>query len=77
MRSENLEAIDFLQFNQGVYAEYPDVLDLRGRVDDMADGRGAVCGGLGFGLKWDLGWMRDTLNYFEHDPSIVNITTTS
>jgi 1,4-alpha-glucan branching enzyme len=67
---ENLEAIDFLrQFNREVYAEYPDVQIFAEESTTWPRvSRPLYVGGLGFGLKWDLGWMHDTLNYFEHDP---------
>ena len=67
---ENLEAIDFLRIlNQAVYRDHPDVTMIAeestawpmvSRPTDM--------GGLGFGLKWNMGWMHDTLDYMRQDP---------
>jgi 1,4-alpha-glucan branching enzyme len=67
---ENLEAIEFLRMlNQAVYRDHPDVTMIAeestawpmvSRPTDM--------GGLGFGLKWNMGWMHDTLQYFKQDP---------
>ena len=52
--------------------------DHRRRVHVLADGsRPTYVGGLGFGLKWDMGWMHDTLKYMSLIPSIGSITTTS
>ncbi len=67
---ENLEAIDFLrQFNTAVYKEYPDVQTIaeESTAWPMVS-RPVYIGGLGFGMKWDMGWMHDTLQYFSHDP---------
>jgi 1,4-alpha-glucan branching enzyme len=67
---ENLEAIDFLrQFNQEVYKEYPGVQTYaeESTAWPMVS-RPTYLGGLGFGLKWDMGWMHDTLQYFSQDP---------
>jgi 1,4-alpha-glucan branching enzyme len=67
---ENLDAIDFLRrFNERVYGEYPDVLTFA--EESTAWGgvsRPTYTGGLGFGYKWDMGWMHDTLHYLQHDP---------
>jgi 1,4-alpha-glucan branching enzyme len=67
---ENLEAIDFLrQFNQHAYGEHPDIQTVaeESTAWPMVS-RPVYVGGLGFGLKWDMGWMHDTLSYFSHDP---------
>ena len=67
---ENLEAVDFIRrFNEQVYAEYPDIVTVA--EESTAWGmvsRPTHLGGLGFGLKWDMGWMHDTLVYISHDP---------
>ena len=67
---ENLEAISFLQrFNTEVYQEYPDVQTYaeESTAWPMVS-RPIYVGGLGFGMKWDMGWMHDTLEYFSKDP---------
>jgi 1,4-alpha-glucan branching enzyme len=67
---ENLEAIDFLRrLNAGVYAEHPDVQTMaeESTAWPMVS-RPIEVGGLGFGFKWDMGWMHDTLAYFAHEP---------
>lgn len=67
---ENLEAIDFLRrLNETVYAAYPDVQTIaeESTAWPMVS-RPTSVGGLGFGYKWDMGWMHDTLSYFAHDP---------
>ena len=67
---ENLEAIDFLkEFNVLTHAEFPGVLTIA--EESTAWGgvsRPTYDGGLGFSLKWNMGWMNDTLEYFRHDP---------
>jgi 1,4-alpha-glucan branching enzyme len=67
---ENLDAIEFLrQFNQEVYREYPDVETFAEESTSWPMvSRPVYLGGLGFGFKWDMGWMHDTLEYFEQDP---------
>jgi len=67
---ENLEAIAFLRhFNEEVYKNYPDVQTI---AEDSTAwpmvSRPTYIGGLGFGLKWDMGWMHDTLQYIAQDP---------
>jgi 1,4-alpha-glucan branching enzyme len=67
---ENLEASEFLRtLNQAVYRDYPGATMIAeestawpmvSRPTDM--------GGLGFGLKWNMGWMHDTLDYMKQDP---------
>ncbi|HJZ94199.1 MAG TPA: 1,4-alpha-glucan branching protein GlgB [Gemmataceae bacterium] len=63
--NENLEAIDFLRrFNETVYREYPDVQTFAEESTAWSQvSRPTSAGGLGFGLKWDMGWMHDTLKY--------------
>ncbi len=67
---ENLEAVDFLrQFNTAVYGRFPSVQTIaeESTAWPMVS-RPTYVGGLGFGLKWDMGWMHDTLKYFSIDP---------
>ncbi len=67
---ENLEAIAFLRrFNEEVYRSYPDVQTVaeESTAWPMVS-RPTYVGGLGFGLKWDMGWMHDTLAYMTRDP---------
>jgi len=67
---ENLEAIDFLRhFNLEAYKEHPDIQTYAEESTSYPMvSRSTHLGGLGFGLKWDMGWMHDTLDYFSHDP---------
>jgi 1,4-alpha-glucan branching enzyme len=67
---ENLEAIDFLRhFNLEAYKEHPDIQTFAEESTSYAMvSRPTYLGGLGFGLKWDMGWMHDTLQYFSQDP---------
>jgi 1,4-alpha-glucan branching enzyme len=67
---ENLDAISFLRrLNQVVYQEKPDVQTTaeESTAWPMVS-RPTYIGGLGFGLKWDMGWMHDTLDYITNDP---------
>ena len=67
---ENLEAISFLKrFNEVVYGDYPDVQTIaeESTAWPMVS-RPVYVGGLGFGMKWNMGWMHDTLDYFSQDP---------
>jgi 1,4-alpha-glucan branching enzyme len=67
---ENLEAIAFLrQLNAAVYLNYPDAQTVaeESTAWPMVS-RPLYLGGLGFGLKWDMGWMHDTLEYMAQDP---------
>jgi 1,4-alpha-glucan branching enzyme len=67
---ENLEAIDFLRrFNEEAYKEHPDIQTIaeESTAWPMVS-RPVYVGGLGFGMKWDMGWMHDTLVYFAHEP---------
>ena len=67
---ENLEAIAFLrQLNTGIYADHPDVQVIAEESTAFPGvSRPVELGGLGFGLKWDMGWMHDTLDYLSRDP---------
>jgi 1,4-alpha-glucan branching enzyme len=67
---ENLEAIDFLkQLNQEVHDQYPDVITMAEESTAWPKvSRPAANGGLGFSMKWDMGWMHDTLRYFKRPP---------
>lgn len=67
---ENLPAISFMrQLNRCVYERFPDTQTIaeESTAWPMVS-RPAHLGGLGFGLKWDMGWMHDTLKYLSHDP---------
>jgi len=67
---ENLQAISFLQeFNRQSHANFPGVLTIA--EESTAWGgvsRPTDTGGLGFSLKWNMGWMNDTLRFFHHEP---------
>jgi 1,4-alpha-glucan branching enzyme len=66
---ENLEAIEFLRLlNQAVYRDHPDVTMIaeESTAWPMVS-RPTYVGGLGFGLKWNMGWMHDTLAYMKQD----------
>ncbi len=67
---ENLEAVDFIRrFNQEAYRAHPDiqVIAEESTAWPMAT-KPPYVGGLGFGYKWDMGWMHDTLRYMSQDP---------
>ncbi len=68
--NENLDAIDFLKkFNELCHREHPGVLTIAEESTSYAGvSRPTYLGGLGFSLKWNMGWMNDTLRYFEKDP---------
>ncbi|MBZ0187349.1 MAG: 1,4-alpha-glucan branching protein GlgB [Candidatus Obscuribacterales bacterium] len=67
---ENIPAIEFVRkLNETVYGEYPHAM----MVAEESTSWGLVTrpiyvGGLGFGYKWDMGWMNDTLKYIARDP---------
>ncbi len=67
---ENIEAIEFLRhMNYWVYNKHPDVMTMAEESTSWPMvSRPVYLGGLGFGLKWDMGWMHDTLRYFSKDP---------
>jgi 1,4-alpha-glucan branching enzyme len=67
---ENLEAIAFLkEMNEAVYHNYPDTQTIAEESTSfpMVSAPTSV-GGLGFGMKWMMGWMHDTLEYFKKEP---------
>ena len=67
---ENLGAVTLLQkLNEAVYQAHPDVQTIAEESTAWPQvSRPTWLGGLGFGLKWNMGWMHDTLKYFAHDP---------
>ncbi len=67
---ENLAAIAFIKrLNEVVYARYPGVLTIAEESTSWPMvSRPTYLGGLGFSLKWNMGWMNDTLDYFAVDP---------
>ena len=67
---ENLEAIDFLRrFNTEVFARFPQATTAAEESTAWPQvSRPVEYGGLGFGYKWNMGWMHDTLNYISKDP---------
>lgn len=67
---ENLEAIHFLrELNSAVYGAFPDIHMIAEESTAFPKvSRPVHDGGLGFGMKWDMGWMHDTLRYFQKDP---------
>ncbi len=68
--NENLEAIEFLRrMNQVVYGEHPGAMTIaeESTAWPMVS-RPVHLGGLGFGFKWNMGWMHDTLSYFSKEP---------
>jgi 1,4-alpha-glucan branching enzyme len=67
---ENLEAVAFLRlFNEDIYKNHPDAQTIaeESTAWPMVS-RPTYLGGLGFGMKWDMGWMHDTLLYLSKDP---------
>ena len=67
---ENLEAVHFLrELNTAVYLAFPDAQSIAEESTAWPMVSKPIhVGGLGFGLKWDMGWMNDTLRYFHRDP---------
>jgi len=67
---ENLDAIEFLRMlNESVYRDFPGAQSIaeESTAWPMVS-RPVYLGGLGFGMKWNMGWMHDTLAYFKQDP---------
>jgi 1,4-alpha-glucan branching enzyme len=76
---ENLEAVEFLrELNERVHARFPGVLVA---AEESTSWPGVTkppyVGGLGFDLKWNMGWMNDSLAYFGFDPVTARSTTAS
>lgn len=67
---ENLEAISFMKdLNQEVYSSFPDVQTIAEESTSFPMvSKPTYLGGLGFGMKWMMGWMHDTLQYFAKEP---------
>ncbi|SFO68700.1 1,4-alpha-glucan branching enzyme [Chitinophaga sp. YR627] len=67
---ENLEAVSFLKhMNETIYKLFPDVQTIAEESTNFYGvSRPVYLGGLGFGMKWMMGWMNDTLAYFKRDP---------
>jgi 1,4-alpha-glucan branching enzyme len=65
----NLEAIAFIKdLNETIYRDFPDVQTIAEESTDWPGiSRPIASGGMGFGMKWMMGWMHDTLNYFKLD----------
>ncbi|MGB5445361.1 MAG: 1,4-alpha-glucan branching protein GlgB, partial [Psychromonas sp.] len=68
--NHNYEAISLLKwFNEEVYRQYPDAMTIAEESTAFAGvSKPTFDGGLGFGFKWNMGWMHDTLSYMETDP---------
>jgi len=68
--NENLDAIEFMkELNAVVYARCPGTMTIAEESTAWpAVSKPVHLGGLGFGFKWNMGWMHDTLHYFSHDP---------
>ena len=66
----NLEAIEFIKhFNETVYRDFPDVQTIAEEASDWPKiSKPTTEGGLGFGMKWMMGWMHDTLDHFKMNP---------
>ncbi|MFV0431483.1 MAG: 1,4-alpha-glucan branching protein GlgB [Alphaproteobacteria bacterium] len=67
---ENLEAMGFLKrLNEVIYQYFPDVMSVAEESTSWPSvSQPTYHGGLGFGFKWNMGWMNDTLEYIKHDP---------
>ena len=67
---ENLEAIGFLQtLNQAIYRDFPDTVSIAEESTAwLRVSRPTDMDGLGFGMKWNMGWMHDSLSYMQEEP---------
>ena len=67
---ENLESVSFLkELNENLYLNFPDIQTIAEESTSWPGvSRPIYTGGLGFGMKWMMGWMNDTLKYFARDP---------
>jgi 1,4-alpha-glucan branching enzyme len=67
---EDLEAVAFLkEVNEALYAQAPGIISAAEESTAWPGvSRPTYLGGLGFGFKWNMGWMHDTLSYFQEDP---------
>jgi 1,4-alpha-glucan branching enzyme len=67
---ENLESVSFFrEMNETIYSEYPGTQTIAEESTSWPGvSRPTYTGGLGFGMKWMMGWMNDSLRYFERDP---------
>ena len=67
---ENLQAIDFLkEFNEQTHLQFPGMLTIAEESTAWPSvSRPTYLGGLGFSLKWNMGWMNDTIRYMRHEP---------
>jgi 1,4-alpha-glucan branching enzyme len=78
-RRENLEAIDFLQrMNRQVYGQHPGIMTIAEESTSWPGVASPPHGGLGFGFKWNMGFMHDTLRIScaRADPPQASTTTT-
>ena len=68
--NEDLDAVAFLkEYNEVVHAQEPGAISAAEESTAWPGvSRPTYLGGLGFGFKWNMGWMHDTLAYFEHEP---------
>jgi len=77
--NENLEAVAFVKrFNEVVHQYHPGVLTIAEESTSWpAVSRPTYVGGLGFSMKWNMGWMHDTIEYFSKDPVYRKFHTNS
>jgi 1,4-alpha-glucan branching enzyme len=66
----NIEAIAFIKdLNETLYRDFPDIQTIAEESTDWPGiSQPTFSGGLGFGMKWMMGWMHDTINYFKREP---------